>query len=249
MDLGYTCAMSVKPGVAAPIPLPQDLARERGPILHRALRDLPLGLLEAMLRGLRRHADALAPGGLYTDDGSGGCAVGMMLREIAEEPSEDRRRRSLWPRSLRFQSPTVREERPDLARANPRLWHLELAFDVTCTEMAKRLRSPAHEVARSVGLWMAAETQAEISLRRMEVAAGGETSGRALPAAALDDRLFNDTVGRLRQLRPWLSVGQASRLLERWVGARRVAIAPLFVPDHWAAEVRLQRDRLNALSH
>lgn len=155
----------------APTPLPEELARERGALLHRALRDLPLSLLEAMLRGLRRHADALAPGGLYTDDGSGGCAVGMMLREIAEEPSADRRPTGRWARRFRFRSPTVREERPDLARANPRLWHLELMFDVTCNEMADRLGLVAPDVARSVGLWMAAETQAEISLRLIETAA------------------------------------------------------------------------------
>jgi len=46
---------------SAPIPLPAELVRERGAILHRSLRDLPLTLLEAMLRGLRRHADGLAP--------------------------------------------------------------------------------------------------------------------------------------------------------------------------------------------
>lgn len=230
----------------APIPLPQELARERGAILHRALRDLPLPLLEAMLRGLRRHADALAPGGLYTDDGSGGCAVGMMLREIAGEPAVDGRRRGRWARWFRFQSPTIREECPDLSRANPRLWHLELMFDVTCNEMGGRLGVPAHEVARSVGLWMAAETQAEISVRRMEVTASNGTSGRVLPAAPLDGRVFHDTVGRLRQLRPWLSEGRASRLVETWIGARRIEIDPLFVPDAWATEVDLQRDRLQA---
>jgi len=46
---------------SAPIPLPAELVRELGAILHRSLRDLPLTLLEAMLRGLRRHADGLAP--------------------------------------------------------------------------------------------------------------------------------------------------------------------------------------------
>ena len=33
-------------------------------------------------------------------------------------------------------------------------------------------------------------------------------------------------------------------LLEVWVGARRLEIDPLFVPDDWATEVRLQRERL-----
>jgi len=241
--LGYTCEMSLTPEVA-PTPLPDELARERGAILHRALRDLPSPLLEAMLRGLRRHADTLVPGGLYTDDGAGGCAVGMMLREIAGEPSPDRRRRGRHARRFRFQSPTIREERPDLARANPRLWHLELMFDVTCNEMGDWLGTAPHEVARSVGLWMASETQAEISLRRMEAATDAQPAAGALPAAPLDDRLFEDTVRRLWQLRPWLAEGQASLMVEAWIGVRRVAIDPLYVPDDWATEVRLQRGRL-----
>lgn len=241
---GIRVPVSVTPEVP-PIPLPEQLARERGAILQRALRDLPPSLLEAMLRGLRRHSDALAPGGLYTGDGSGGCAVGMMLREITGEPSEERSGR--WWLRFRFQSPTIREDRPDLARANPRLWHLELIFDVTCDEMGDRLGVPAHEVARSVGLWMAGETQAELSLRRMEAAAGGQAAARTLPAAELDARLFQDTVARLRQLRPWLSERQASLMVEGWVGARRAEPDPLYVPDHWATEVRLQRDRLEAV--
>lgn len=242
--------MTVPPRSVPPIPLPQSLARERGVLLHRALRELPIALLEPMLTGLRRHADSLVAGSLHTDDG-GGCAVGMMLREIAERPSAPgvAPRRSLarmLPRSLRFQSPTIREARPDLARANPRLAHLELIFDVTCTAMAAGLALSPREAARSVGLWMAAETQAEINLRHVEVAAGEPDTAGRLPAVALDDRLFHETVGRLRELRPWLTEGQASRLLEEWVGARRMEIDPLFVPDDWATEVRMQSRRLEA---
>lgn len=234
-----------------PTPLPQSLARERGLLLHRALRELPLPLLEPMLSGLRRNADALMPGSLYGEDG-GGCAVGMMLREISERPpapGEAPRRRSLgrlWPGRLRFQSPTIREARPELARANPRLAHLELIFDVTCGAMADGLGLTSCEAARSVGLWMAAETQAEINLRHVEISAEDCEAAPALPAVALDDRLFHDTVDRLRQLRPWLTEGQATRILEGWVGARRVEIDPLFLPDDWAMEVDLQRERLEA---
>ncbi len=220
-------------------------------LLHRALRELPVALLEPMLTGLRRHADALAAGSLYSDDG-GGCAVGMMLREISERPdaSAEAPRRPLarlWPRRLRFQSPTIREERPDLAKANPRLHHLELIFDVTCERMVGALGLSPCEAARSVGLWMAAETQAEINLRHVEISVEHSNGAGALPAVALDHRLFHDTVGRLRQLRPWLTEGQASRIVEGWVGARRVAIDPLFVPDDWATEVDLQRGRLESV--
>jgi len=236
-------------GSAPPTPLPQGLARERSVLLHRALRELPLALLEPMLAGLRRHADTLVSGSLHTADG-GGCAVGMMLREIAERPraageaSQPRSRGRFVPRRMRFHSPTVREARPDLARANPRLAHLELIFDVTCNEMVGQLGLDPCQAARSVGLWLAAETQAEINLRHVEILAEDSEAAGHLPAVALDDRLFHETVGRLRQLRPWLTEGQASRLLEVWVGARRLEIDPLFVPDDWATEVRLQRERL-----
>ena len=202
-----------------------------------------------MLRGLRRHADCLVAGSLYSDDG-GGCAVGMMLREIAESPPEGSapERQSLlsrlWPRGLRFQSPTVRESHPDLARANPRLAHLELIFDVTCTMLAEQRELCPREATRSVGLWMAAETQAEINLRHVTNESEADCQARPLPAAALDPKLFHETVGRLRQLRPWLTEGQASRIIEGWVGARRIEFTPLFVPDDWATEVALQRRRL-----
>lgn len=243
--------MTAPPRSAAPTPLPPSLARERSALLHRALRELPVVLLEPMVAGLRRHADTLVAGSLYSDDG-GGCAVGMMLREISErpEPAAEAPRRALgrlWPARLRFQSPTVREARPDLAKANPRLAHLELFFDVTCEAMVDRLGLASCEAARSVGLWMAAETQAEINLRHVELAVEDAEASPALPALALDGRLFHDTVGRLLQLRPWLTEGQAGRLLEGWVGARRVEIDPLFVPDDWASEVELQQERLEAV--
>ncbi len=209
-----------------------------------------MALLEPMLVGLRRHADTLTAGSLYSD-GGGGCAVGMMLLEISERPAAagDAPRRSLGrllPRRLRFQSPTIREERPDLARANPRLHHLELIFDVTCERMSEGLGLSAEEAARSVGLWMAAETQAEINLRHVEGSAEDTEASAALPAVALDERLFQDTVERLRQLRPWLTEGQAGRVVEAWVGARRIETDALFVPDDWATEVELQRERLDA---
>jgi len=240
--------MAVSPRQVSPVPLPADLARERSVLLHRALRELPVLLLEPMLTGLRRHSDALTAGSLYSDDG-GGCAVGMMLREISKRPGSAREVRRplerLWPKRLRFQSPTIREERPDLAKANPRLHHLELIFDVTCERMVAALGLSPAQAARSVGLWMAAETQAEINLRHVEFSVDLEAS-HALPAVALDERLFSDTVARLRQLRPWLSEGQASRVVEGWIGARRVEFSPLFLPDDWATEVTLQRDRLAA---
>src|SRR3954470_12834126 len=151
--------MSRGPWVA-PSPIPTDLARERGPVLHTAVRDLPLRLLEPLLQGVRRHADSLAPGSLHI--GRGGCAVGMMLHEL--RGTRPRRR-------LRWRSPTIYEDAPAIARAYPRLAHIEFIFDRTCQELAERRGVEPCEVARDVGLWMAAEVEVEINLRRREVEA------------------------------------------------------------------------------
>jgi hypothetical protein len=229
--------------------LPAELARERGAVLHRALRTLPLALLEPLLRGLRLNADALVPGHLAT--GGGGCAVGMMLQELALDPSwqetdalpaPERRWRSRW------RHPSIYESWPTLAASYPRLHHVEIVFDVTCARLRAEHAMPEEEVPRAVGLWMAAETQSEINMRHLEDGAG--EAGTPLPprTAALDAGLFDDTVDRLRQLRPSLSRAQAVMAVESLIGARRLEPDPLFLPAAWDREVELQRQRLAAAS-
>jgi hypothetical protein len=132
-----------------------DLARERGPVLQVALRTLPLELLEALLRGVHRHGDSLAPGSLHR--GRGGCAVGMMLHEL-------RGTRPGW--RLRWRSPTIHEDAPELARKYPRLAHVEFIFDRTCDALAERRGVEPCDVATDVGRWMGAAVEAEISVRR-----------------------------------------------------------------------------------
>ena len=211
-----------------PSPMPADIARERGEILHQALRELPVELLAPLLRGVRRHADLLAPGSLYT--GQGGCAVGMMLDELRGARPRRRFRRA---------RPSLRQEAPDIARAYPRMTHIEYVFDSTCKRLGHRLRVDPSDVASTVGLWMAAEVQAEINLRHMEA---GADAPQTFARAVLDESLFEDTVARLRELRPWLSGEQATRMVEHMVGARRPE--QLFVPPEWQVEVELQRHRL-----
>jgi hypothetical protein len=210
--------------------MPPEVAAERGAVLHRALRDLPLELLEPLLHGIRRHADSLLPGSLHRGDG--GCAVAMMLREL----DGHRRRR-------RGGSNTIWDERPELARKHPRLGHIEVIFDRTCRALLdERHDLLEQEVGRVVGLWMAAETQAEINLRHVE--------GRALPdegpdpTAGLDPAVVADTVARLRDSRPWLDEAQAARAVRAWVGSDQ----PVFVPPEWEDEVELQRRRLDGPS-
>jgi hypothetical protein len=196
-------------------------------VLHRALRALPIGLLQPLLRGVRRHADSLVPGSLYTGDG--GCAVGMMLRELAPQRRR-RRNRTIW------------DEWPELVQAHPRLAHIEVVFDRTCKALYARGELSEEQTARNVGLWMAAEIQAEINLRHLEDhLPEGRAAARAAPA---DPGLFSDTVARLRELRPWLTEEQAARAVEEWTAAPRLEPEPLFVPREWEQEVELQRLRL-----
>ena len=210
--------------------MPPDIARERGEILHEALRKLPVELLAPLLRGVRRHADRLVPGSLYSDDG--GCAVGMMLDELRGPRARRRFRRP---------KPTIRQEAPDIARAHPPMAHIEYIFDSTCKRLGHRLGVQPADVAATVGLWMAAEVQAEINLRHMEEGAGAP---QRAARATLDEALFADTVARLRDLRPWLSKEQATRMVESLIGARRPE--PLFVPPEWQVEVELQQQRLGS---
>src|SRR5205807_8804985 len=74
---------TVRPSVFVAPPLGVSGAQASG--AGRALQHLPDELLRAMVRGLRAHADDLAPGVLFRNTGSGGCAVGITLRELAPE--------------------------------------------------------------------------------------------------------------------------------------------------------------------
>jgi hypothetical protein len=184
-------------------------------------------LLEPLLRGIRRHSDSLLPGSLHRGDG--GCAVAMMLRELDGHRRRWRRRRTN----------TIWDERPELARKHPRLGHIELIFDRTCRVLLERHDLAEEDVARVVGLWMAAEVQAEINLRHLEAASGADG---AHPGGDLDRALLADTVARLRDLRPWLSADEAARAVRAWVASEE----PMFVPREWEDEVELQRRRLEA---
>jgi hypothetical protein len=68
-------------------------------------------------------------------------------------------------RRLRWRSPTIHEDAPEVARTYPRLAHIEFIFDHTCDALAGQRAVAPCEVARDVGLWMAAEVEAEINFR------------------------------------------------------------------------------------
>jgi hypothetical protein len=123
---------------------------------RRALQHLPDELLRAMARGLRAHADDLAPGVLFRNQSSGGCAVGITLRELAPDAFDFGLFRFwLWQRWRRG------VER-DVARRYPRLRHLQWHFD----EAVAQLREVGYpQPAKAVGLWLASSADAELRSR------------------------------------------------------------------------------------
>jgi hypothetical protein len=224
--------------------LPPELATERGAVLNRALRGLPIPLLELLLRGLRRQANALTIGQLFTRDGSRGCAVGVLLDELAQQtPKAKKVARRLKRR--RRAARTIHDEWPEFAVTYPRVAHIEFIYDNTCEALCDRYPELSeHEACRRVGIWMAAETQAEVNLRHLETA---DSRQPRLPVAPADAPLFESTVARLRELRPWLSEDQGARLVEAWTGTRRLDPDPVFVPREWIEELELQRGELDPI--
>ena len=131
----------------------QALAEQRRQVLRRTLRGLPDPMLAALRRGLEAHADELVAGRLYKSRGGGGCAVGVMLREL--DPELGTRGllrfwlRERWRRgSFSYRGPVGR---------NPRLKHLEWIFD----SLAKEL-GPA-----AAGRYVRAEAEREMQWRAL----------------------------------------------------------------------------------
>jgi hypothetical protein len=160
---------TVRPSALVPPPPGMSGASASG--AGRALQHLPDELLQAMVRGLRVHADDLTPGVLFRNQKFGGCAVGITLRELAPEAFDFGLFRFwLWQRWRRG------VER-DVARRFPRLKHLQRHFDEAVAEL-KDAECP--QPAKAVGLWLAASAEAELRSRRGRVA---ETRSLTRPAA------------------------------------------------------------------
>ena len=159
MTMSVGTGNAVRPSVliAPPHGVSGALASSAG----RALQHLPDELLRAMVRGLRTHADDLAPGVLFRGNSSGGCAVGITLRELAPDAFNfgwlQFWLRQRWRRGV---------ER-DVARRYPRLNHLQRHFDQAVAEL-KEAGCDA-QPAKAVGLWLAASAEAELGTRRSAV--------------------------------------------------------------------------------
>jgi hypothetical protein len=139
--------------------IPDHVISDRAPVLIGALKRLPDHLLEAMVAAVESNLDRLTVGTLLTDDGDG-CVVGHTLRALA--PRRYRSRGSRW-----LDRPRLGKWEREIARYQPRLAHVELAFD-SCVEKAGACRPlvPERELASAVGIWISAEAQAELDRRR-----------------------------------------------------------------------------------
>jgi hypothetical protein len=147
---------SVRPSVlVAP---PRGVSSAIASSTTRALQRLPDELLRAMVRGLRAQADDLAPGVLFRGHTSGGCAVGITLRELAPDAFAFG-----WLRFWLRQRWRRGIER-DVARRFPHLNHLQRHFDEAVAELKEVGRDP--QPAKAVGLWLAASAEAELKARR-----------------------------------------------------------------------------------
>ena len=159
MNVGTENAVQVRPP-ALVVP-PVGVSRTLGVAVGRTLQHLPDELLRAMSRGLRAHADDLAPGILFRGHSSGGCAVGITLRELAPNAFDFG-----WLRFWLWQRWRRGVER-DVGRRYPRLKHLQWHFDEAVAELEKAGSDP--QAAKAVGLWLAASAEAELGGRRSAV--------------------------------------------------------------------------------
>ena len=139
---------------------PPGVSAERASAVGRALRHLPDELLRAMVRGLRAHADELSPGALFRGSTSGGCAVGITLRELAPDAFVFG-----WLRFWLWQRWRRGVER-DVATRYPRLKHLQRHFDGAVADVEEG--GDDARPARAVGLWFAESAAAELETRRSE---------------------------------------------------------------------------------
>jgi hypothetical protein len=141
-------------------PIPIAIAAERRPVLERALRHLPARMLHALRDGIDRSDGRLRAGGLFS--ATGDCPVGAMLRELHPRV---RSHRGLLGLS-RACGESITDEHPALARAVPRLTHVEVCFDVTVRRCQEVNPVPGEHVwAQVVGRWFADCVTAELERR------------------------------------------------------------------------------------
>jgi hypothetical protein len=131
---------------------------ERRQMLRRTLRGLSGRQLEALATGLERHAEGLVAGRLFRSSSGGGCAVGVMLRELEAVPRRGTAAfwlRDRWRRSV-TSYPAIRRE--------PRLRHLEWGFDAA-VQLLRAAGADRGDAAAAVGRWVGELARQELAWR------------------------------------------------------------------------------------
>jgi len=138
---------------------PAGISAGLAAVAERSLERLPDGVLRAMVTGIRGNADDLAPGALFRARDSGGCAVGVTLRELAPEAFQFGRIEFwLWHRWRRGVE-------PDVGRRFPQLQQLQRVFDDAVREVEEA--GLEKEPAKAVGLWLATCAQALLDTEKV----------------------------------------------------------------------------------
>jgi hypothetical protein len=141
--------------------IPRDFRAERNEALHRVLRQLPSGLIKALVDGLD-SADVIQPGRLFAGR-QGGCAVGVTLRSLDPRLQG---RRLLWGRRLKR---SVSDLRRSLAIEVPHLYALEQVFDRSVQIACERNPwAPREWIGLRVATWIADEARTELALRELD---------------------------------------------------------------------------------
>jgi len=156
--------------------LPAEVIGFREHVVSKALSHLSDEILSALALGLERHAGRLVAGRLYDEYEGGGCAVGVMLRELSPA-AYTRGRVHFWACHRRHHS--VLAARTQLEPSVlTRLSHIEMCFDSTA--MAMRERAPevdARAAANATGRWVA-----ELCREQLRARAGAGEAGFFVPA-------------------------------------------------------------------
>jgi hypothetical protein len=132
---------------------------------ERCIHRLSDHLLRAMVTGLRESADDLTTGALFSGRDSGGCAVGVTLRELNPDAFRFGRIEFwLWHRWRRGVE-------LDVARRFPQLQQLQRVFDDAVNEMEQAGHD--EQPAKAVGLWLAAGAEGQLRVRELPARRGG----------------------------------------------------------------------------
>jgi hypothetical protein len=128
-------------------------------------------MLSALAHGLERHDGRLQVGRLYADYDGGGCAVGVMLRELSPAAYREGRVR-FWARRHRHHS-VLTERVPLEPSLVTRLSHVEMCFDRTAITLCEQVAEDDEATAaNATGRWLAEQCREQLRARNRDGKSG-----------------------------------------------------------------------------